>query len=92
MQGERRLEGTPDLRFGGVKMRFIPAGAASPDVEPKGTRAIAAVDRQRPSSSAAPAPAAPATPEAGSGLPAWVWIIGAVVVAAAAFFLIRGPA
>jgi pSer/pThr/pTyr-binding forkhead associated (FHA) protein len=91
VQGERRLDGTPDLRFGGVKMRFIPAGAASADVEPKGTRAIAAVDRQRVSAVATPQPAAGA-PAAGGGIPGWVWIIAAVVVAAAAFFVFKGSA
>ncbi|HEX9483516.1 MAG TPA: FHA domain-containing protein, partial [Gemmatimonadaceae bacterium] len=44
--GERRLEGAPDVRFGGLKFRFTPVGAAS---EAKGTRAIAAM---RPSAAA----------------------------------------
>ena len=30
IEDERRLEGSPDLRFGGVKMRFTAAGAAVP--------------------------------------------------------------
>src|SRR5438445_320308 len=38
--GERRIEGSPDLRFGGVKMRFSPVGGRDVDVEAKGTHAI----------------------------------------------------
>jgi len=40
--GEQRIEGAPDLRFGGIKMRFLPA--AVPAAEGAGTRAIAAVN------------------------------------------------
>ena len=89
VNGERRIDGSPDLRFGGVKMRFIPAGGGANDVEAKGTRAIAAVDRQR-LTSAQPAPAA--SPTSRSGVSAWVWILAAVVVAAAAFFMLQGRA
>ncbi|MBA3853744.1 MAG: hypothetical protein C0503_04960 [Gemmatimonas sp.] len=42
VQGEQKLEGTPDLRFGGIKMTFRPAAQAT---EAAGsTRAIAAAD------------------------------------------------
>ena len=46
---ERRLDGSPDVRFGGMKMRFT--GHDSPaETEAKGTRAIAAVvPKPRPS-------------------------------------------
>ncbi len=102
--GERRLEGAPDVRFGGLKFRFTPVGAAS---EAKGTRAIAAM---RPSAAAssqatakspagppaakAPAAAPPAvaapSEEKSGGIPAAVWIVvGLVVVAAVAFFLLK---
>lgn len=87
--GERRLEGTPDVRFGGMKMRFIPADAAS-DGESKGTRAIASVERLRRTVPAA-APAQPAPPPASRGIPGWVWVVG-VLAAAAAFFMLRGRA
>lgn len=40
--GEQRIEGAPDLRFGGIKMQFRPA--AIPAGEGAGTRAIAAVN------------------------------------------------
>jgi pSer/pThr/pTyr-binding forkhead associated (FHA) protein len=98
VHGERRIDGSPDLRFGGVKTRFVAAGAGgAAEMEAKGTRAIAAVDRPRPSS----APAAPSAPTSAptptpapsrSGMPAWVWIIAALVIAAAAFFVLKGRA
>ena len=42
VQGEVRVEGAPDLRFGGIKMTFRPA--AVPIAEGGGTKAIAAVN------------------------------------------------
>jgi hypothetical protein len=92
VKGERKLDGSPDLRFGGVKMRFTPAGRAS-EADGKGTRAIAAVDRPRQSTARTPAPAeaSEAKPAAG-GIPAWVWIVAVLVIAAAAFFVLKGGA
>jgi len=87
--GERRLEGTPDVRFGGMKMRFAPADAAA-DGEAKGTRAIASVERLRRTVPAA-APAEPIPEPVSSGVRGWVWLVGALA-AAAAFFMLRGRA
>lgn len=42
VQGEQKLEGFPDLRFGGIKMTFRPAAQVA--AEGGSTRAIAAVD------------------------------------------------
>ncbi|MDH5235003.1 MAG: FHA domain-containing protein, partial [Gemmatimonadota bacterium] len=42
VEGEHRIEGAPDLRFGGIKMRFRPAVVAAGEIA--GTRAIAAVN------------------------------------------------
>jgi pSer/pThr/pTyr-binding forkhead associated (FHA) protein len=88
--GERRIEGSPDLRFGGVKMRFQAAGGGEAEVESKGTRAIAAVERPRGTSSAT-APVAE-TPASRGGVPAWVWILAAAALAVAAFFVLKGRA
>lgn len=96
--GERKLEGSPDLRFGGLKFRFKALGAGSAaEVEAKGTRAIAAVPRASTSAApsverqAAPAASKQSAPPASSGVPAWIWIVAAlVVVAAVAFFLLKG--
>jgi pSer/pThr/pTyr-binding forkhead associated (FHA) protein len=74
--GERRLDGSPDLRFGGVKLRFHP-GAASVEAAPE-TRRV---------STAAPPRPVPAK----RGVPVWVWILLAlVVVAGAVYFLKKG--
>ena len=90
--GERRLEGSPDVRFGGVKMIFQPRDAAAP--ASKGTRAIVGVDRTklRPAAPATPLAAAtsPAVASADRGVPAWIWGIVAIAVAGAvAFFLLN---
>ena len=93
--GERRLDGTPDVRFGGMKMRFTPAEApavAGPTAtEPKGTRAIASVERPR-KPAAAPTPVPADAPATRSGSSALVWVLLALVAAAALFFVLRRPA
>jgi pSer/pThr/pTyr-binding forkhead associated (FHA) protein len=90
---ERRLDGTPDVRFGGVKLTFRPAEAPAPAT--KGTRAIATmpVDRsklpKREPKSAAPArPAEPPAPAERRGMSPWVWIL-ILVAAAVAFYLLK---
>jgi pSer/pThr/pTyr-binding forkhead associated (FHA) protein len=94
VNGERRIEGSPDLRFGGMKLRFAPIGPA--EIEGKGTRAIAAISTARVTtanrapSNPVPAPAPAASSR--SGMPAWVWIVAALVIAAAAFFVLQGRA
>jgi pSer/pThr/pTyr-binding forkhead associated (FHA) protein len=93
---ERRLDGAPDLRFGGVKMVFRPRDSAAE--ANKGTRAISSVDRSKLRATAtapvAPLPQqqgpAPETPKLRSGLPGWVWgVVVLAIGAAAAFFLLN---
>jgi pSer/pThr/pTyr-binding forkhead associated (FHA) protein len=43
--GERRLEGAPDVRFGGVKLRFIPAGMSAEEVRAHAQRDPATGER-----------------------------------------------
>jgi pSer/pThr/pTyr-binding forkhead associated (FHA) protein len=88
---ERRLDGEPDVRFGGVKMTFRPRDTRA--TANKGTRAIASVDRSK---LRAPAPTAPqqtasvAEPEPRTSLPGWVWgVVVLAIGAAAAFFLLN---
>jgi len=88
--GERRLEGSPDVRFGGMKMRFAPADVAS-EGEAKGTRAIASVERLRRTVPAS-APPQPTTEPAARGVSIWVWVAGVLLLAAAAFFMLGGRA
>lgn len=96
LTAERRLDGSPDVRFGGVKMLFrsgdTPANALSD------TRAVASVDRPPPGvappgASRIPAPVAahaPANTPSRPGLPAWVWTIVVLAIGAAlAFFLLN---
>lgn len=107
ISGERKIEGSPDVRFGGMKFRFTPQGVGTAaELEAKGTRAITAMGRPSAAAPAqstakiptpapdAPVPVPPPKQEpSGGGVPSWVWIVvGLAVVAAVAFFLLRGRA
>ncbi len=100
VSGERKLEGSPDVRFGGLKFRFTAVGAGTAaEVEAKGTRAIAAMPRPSTSAPAfverdsTPVASPPPAPVARGGVPVWAWIVAALVIAAAvAFFLLKGRA
>jgi len=83
--GERRLDGAPDVRFGGVKMRFAPAGGGGATVDGAG------VERHRTMPKAvSPIPEVETVPaEKGRGL---LWTLVAIAVAAAVFFVLRGRA
>jgi pSer/pThr/pTyr-binding forkhead associated (FHA) protein len=82
--GERRLDGAPDVRFGGVKLRFVPAGTIPEDRTGRASderkRAVAAATQVV--TDAAPAPST-------SRL---LWLLLALVVGAAVFFVLRGRA
>lgn len=67
VQGEQRVEGAPDVRFGGIKMTFRPVAVAGD--ESGGTRAIAAVtvDQTRKPAAAKPAPVPAETKKKGCG-------------------------
>jgi pSer/pThr/pTyr-binding forkhead associated (FHA) protein len=93
---ERRLDGAPDLRFGGVKMMFRPREVGTE--AHKGTRVVVGFDRSKqrpatPSASASAAPQQTAVPRWSApraGLPLWVWaLVGVALVAAVGFFLIH---
>jgi pSer/pThr/pTyr-binding forkhead associated (FHA) protein len=91
--GERKLEGSPDIRFGGVKMRFAVAVTDAPaETEAKGTRAIASVERPRRGVAEAPAAGQVAAQSEGSGAARWVWTAVALAVAAGVFFALKGRA
>lgn len=99
--GERQLIGSPDVRFGGIKMIFQVAADAVDDT--KSTRAIAGMPRAqpRPSGAAATRPTAvPAAdivsdpvepPPAGRGL-GWVWLAIVVLAIGAVAFILWGRA
>src|SRR5690349_11106295 len=93
LTSERRLDGAPDVRFGGVKLTFRPADVPLPPQ--KSTRAIAQtpIDRSklpprqpRPAAPAKPAPVA--APERTGGLP-WKWALILLAAAAVVFYLLK---
>ena len=102
VSGERKIEGSPDLRFGGMKFRFTAVGMTAGEIEAKGTRAIAAIGRPSVVAGAKSTAKLPAPADAqretersksGGGIPSWVWmVVGVAVVAAALFFVLKGRA
>ena len=92
IRGEQRLDGAPDVRFGGVKMTF--ATPAAPSEGAAGTRAIAgsaSAPRRGPASEGtrATAPAAGATAPAAAGRRGWIWVAALAAAGATAVFLLR---
>jgi len=87
--GERKLEGAPDIRFGGVKLRFIPAGMSEEALSAQSSRSTPA-ERQR-GAAATTDPRETATAPQG-GTSKLLWALLALLVAAAAFFVLRGRA
>ncbi len=75
---ERRMDGSPDLRFGGVKVRFHPGDGAI-DAAP-GTRQVSAMAPPRP---------VPQPPAEQAGVPRWAWILLALVVVAGAVYFMK---
>jgi pSer/pThr/pTyr-binding forkhead associated (FHA) protein len=96
LTNERRLDGAPDVRFGGVKLTFRAADAPVPAA--KSTRAIASmpVDRSklppregRPQAAPKPAPAASTPTPERSGTSVWAWAAILIAAVAAAFYLLK---
>jgi pSer/pThr/pTyr-binding forkhead associated (FHA) protein len=94
LTSERRLDGAPDVRFGGVKLTFRAADAPVPAA--KSTRAIASmpIDRSklppresRPQPATKPAPPAPAPERSGTSV--WAWAAILIAAVAAAFYLLK---
>jgi pSer/pThr/pTyr-binding forkhead associated (FHA) protein len=78
ISSERRLEGTPDIRFGGVRVRFRPAD--------QGTMAVAGTRRSSGNESDAGS-----RNGARRRFPRWVWIaVALAVVAGIIFFMQKG--
>jgi pSer/pThr/pTyr-binding forkhead associated (FHA) protein len=99
VETEQKLEGAPDLRFGGVKVVFRAGeGESAPD-DVKGTRAFSMPRGARPAQGAAAQPTKPSAPvvapgaedpEAppkGRGFPLWLWLAVVMLVALGAFFI-----
>ncbi len=88
--GERRLDGAPDIRFGGVKLRFIPAGMSEEALNALASRATPATERQRGAAATADPRQTATAPQGGTSK--LLWALLALLVAAAAFFVLRGRA
>ena len=96
ISGEKHLVGSPDIRFGGIKMIF--QVASEPVDDAKGTRAIAGMRPSRPVAVRAVNAAVPeaaaevvevAEEKAARGL-GWVWIGVMVLVVGTVFFVLWG--
>jgi hypothetical protein len=99
IDGEKQLIGSPDIRFGGIKMTFQ-VSAENVD-EMKGTRAIAGLNRaQARQLSAAAASRPPAALVVAEEIPSekprrlsvWLWLAVLVLLAGAAYFVMQGRA
>jgi pSer/pThr/pTyr-binding forkhead associated (FHA) protein len=99
VETEHKLEGAPDLRFGGVKVTFR---QREPEIAPddvKGTRAFSMPRAPRPAQGApaqptkasapvvAPGAEDPEAPVKGRGFPLWLWLAVAMLLALGAFFI-----
>jgi len=91
--GERKLEGTSELRFGGVKMSFQASEPA--DITPAtGTKQVASVSRPQlnPTTNIPAVVLVPDAKEDVEGetksVPAWLWGVAVCVVVAVAVFLL----
>jgi pSer/pThr/pTyr-binding forkhead associated (FHA) protein len=85
--GERRLDGAPDVRFGGVKLRFIPAGMSEEALNARAGRSALA-ERPR----AAAATDSRQTVAAPAGTSKLIWTVVVLLVVAAVLFVLRGRA
>jgi pSer/pThr/pTyr-binding forkhead associated (FHA) protein len=82
--GQRRLDGVTDVRFGGVKLRFIPAGTMP---EPGPARDVRAEERDAPKAAAA---SVATDPPPAAGTSRLLWVLLALVIVVAVLFLLRG--
>jgi pSer/pThr/pTyr-binding forkhead associated (FHA) protein len=94
VETEQKIEGAPDLRFGGVKVTFRPGEPEKAADDVKGTRAFsmpraARVGAPTKPSSPVVAPGAedPEAPAKGRGFPVWLWLAVVVLLALGAFFI-----
>ena len=86
VQGEQRVEGAPDVRFGGIKMTFRPVAVAGD--EGGGTRAIAAVSVDAARKPAAAKPAAAPVEAKKKGCGAMIAFLLATAAAGASLLMI----
>jgi pSer/pThr/pTyr-binding forkhead associated (FHA) protein len=88
INGEAALTGQASVRFGAIRGTFAPAADARE--ESSGTRVIAGLNKEqaRKMSREIASQAEAAAPAQG-GIPAWVWLLVVVLIAAGAFFILK---
>jgi pSer/pThr/pTyr-binding forkhead associated (FHA) protein len=86
--GERRLEGAPDVRFGGVKLRFIPAGTTA-EMLRVAEQSAATTERNR-AAATTRAPETASSPSTGTSRLLWLLLV--LVAVTAVYLLVRGRA
>ncbi len=88
INGEVPLTGQASVRFGAIRGAFAPAAESRDDSS--GTRVIAGLSKEqaRKMSREVASQAEAAAPASG-GIPAWVWVLVVVLVAAGAFFILK---
>jgi pSer/pThr/pTyr-binding forkhead associated (FHA) protein len=91
LTGERRLDGAPDIRFGGVKLRFIPAGMSDEAVRAQaGSRPPSLAERPRSGAGPMDGGVPAGAPEGGTSK--LIWVLVALLAIAAVLFVLRGRA
>ena len=87
ISGEAMLNGQSSIRFGAIRATFTPTKEVRDDTS--GTRVIAGLkaEQARQMSREIAAQAETAAPQ--GGIPAWVWLLVVVLVAAGAFFILK---
>ena len=87
ISGEAMLNGQSSIRFGAIRATFTPTKEVRDDAS--GTRVIAGLkaEQARQMSREIAAQAETAAPQ--GGIPAWVWLLVVVLVAAGAFFILK---
>lgn len=87
INGEAALNGQSSIRFGAIRATFTPAKAARDDAS--GTRVIAGLSREQAQKMSREVASQAESPQSSRGIPAWIWILVVVLVAAGAFFILK---
>ena len=87
INGEAMLNGQSSIRFGAIRATFTPAKEVRDDAS--GTRVIAGLKAEQARKMSREIASQVETSQPQGGIPAWVWILVVVLVAAGAFFILK---
>jgi pSer/pThr/pTyr-binding forkhead associated (FHA) protein len=87
INGEAALSGQSSVRFGAIRGTFAPTVEARDDSS--GTRVIAGLTKEQARKMSREVDSQAEAPAPSGGIPAWVWLFVAVLVAAGAFFILK---